>query len=227
MSRLWQFSGDLAHEMRTPLSTLLGRTQVALSRERSAEQLANVLEKNMGELERLTRLVNDMLFLAQAENARSAVHLQTVHLHEVARQIAEYLQLRAGDRCVSIAVEGEASVRADAGLVQRALMNLLSNAIRHASTGSAVQVRVRGEAAAARVEVINRGHPIAAEHLEHLYDRFYRIAHSSADHDGGTGLGLAIVKAIMDLHSGRVGVVNDPGNQVRFWLEFPGQPSPP
>lgn len=221
VSRLWRFSGDLAHEMRTPLSTLLGRTQVTLSRERSADQLANVLEENMGELHWLVRLVNDMLFLAQAESARSALQLQTVDLAAAAQHVANYLELTAAERGLGIVVDGQASVVADEGLVQRALMNLLSNAIRHAAEGSMIRVRLKAAGATSCVGVLNKGAPIPDEHLEHLFERFYSAGNELRGGARGTGLGLAIVRAIMQLHGGEAGVANEPDGEIRFWLEFP------
>ena len=221
LTRLSQFSGDLAHEMRTPLSTLLGRTQVALSQPRSAEQLADVLEANVEEIQRLSRLVSDMLFLAQSDQAENARVLETVSLHQEAGRIAEYLETVAEERQVSIAVSGEAFIVADPGLVQRATANLLTNAVRHCSPGTSVQVIVKPVSGGATLEVVNLGEAIPAEHLDRIFDRFYRIDSARGRDLGGTGLGLAIVKAIMALHGGTVQASNTATGKIRFTLYFP------
>ncbi|MBX9794285.1 MAG: heavy metal sensor histidine kinase, partial [Burkholderiaceae bacterium] len=141
--RLSEFSGDLAHEMRTPVATLIGRTQVALSRGRSVEELRDVLASNVEELDRLTRLISDMLFLAQADQGNAAVARVEIDLSREARRVAEFLSMVADEREVVVEIKGDATVQADQILVQRAIMNLLSNAIRHADAGSTVSITLR------------------------------------------------------------------------------------
>ncbi len=221
VTRLSQFSGDLAHEMRTPLATLLGRTQVALSQPRGTEQLVNVLEENVEEVRRLTRLVSDMLFLAQADDAHNVLDLQCVDLREEATRAIEFLELVAQERGVSISIDGNAHVMADRGLVHRAITNLISNAVRYCTLGTDVTVHVRDAARGANLEVVNRGAPIGLEHQEKIFDRFYRIDSSRARDAGGTGLGLAIVRAVMALHRGSAQASTTCAGEIRFSLFFP------
>ena len=221
--RLSDFSGDLAHEIRTPLATLLGRTQVALSQPRSAEQLVDLLAGNVDELQRLSRLVGDMLFLAQADHAGRALDLGEFDLADEARTVADFLQPLAEERGVTIAVDGSARLAADRGLVQRAIGNLLTNAIRHCDARSEVRLACAEECGTARIDVLNHGELLAAEHLPRLFDRFYRIDDSRARDSGGSGLGLAIVAAIMKLHGGEVRVENREDGRVRFSLIFASQ----
>lgn len=225
VTRLSQFSGDLAHEMRTPLATLLGTTQVALSQSRSVEQLLDVLEGNVDEFQRLSRLVADMLFLAQADHAQNALDLVPIELDREAARVGEFLELVAQERDVSIAVKGRASVLADKGLVQRAITNLLTNAVRHCTPGTQVQVLVtmQDNDGGASLDVVNRGSPIAQEHLERIFDRFYRIDGSRGRDLGGAGLGLAIVRAIMTLHGGRAWASANATGEIRFSLYFPSR----
>lgn len=223
VTRLSQFSGDLAHEMRTPLATLLGRTQVALSRSRSVDQLLDVLEGNVEELQRLSRLVADMLFLAQADHAQNVLDLEPVELDREAARVAEFLDLVAQERGVSIAVKGKASALADKGLVQRAITNLLTNAVRHCTPGTEVVVTVQGNDNGASLDVMNQGSPIAQAHLERLFDRFYRIDSARGRDLGGAGLGLAIVRAIMTLHGGTARASATATGEIRFSLHFPSR----
>lgn len=226
ISRLSEFSGDLAHEMRTPLATLLGRTQVALSQTRSNEQLVDVLEGNVEELQRLTRLVSDMLFLAQAEHATGALQLSRFDLRSEAVKVAEFLELLAQERDVGVVVEGEGMVVGDQALVQRAITNLVSNAVRHCRSGTQVRILVGAEGDQMCLAVVNQGEPIALEHLGRLFDRFYRVDSSRNRDAGGTGLGLAIVKAIMNLHGGTAEASSTPEGETRFTLTFPELPTP-
>lgn len=221
VTRLSQFSGDLAHEMRTPLATVLGRSQVALSKSRSTEQLADVLENNVEEMQRLSRLVSDMLFLAQADYAHNVLDLQSVALEVEAARVADYLDLVAQERQVSITVEGNVTIVADKGLVQRAITNLLTNAVRHCTAASVVRVHVQTQGEEACLEVFNQGSPIEARHLNRLFDRFYRVDSARGRDLGGTGLGLAIVKAIMALHGGVARASTTSQGDIRFSLIFP------
>ena len=229
--RLQEFSADLAHELRTPVATLMGRSQVALSQPRSAEQLREVLESNVDELERMARLISDMLFVAQADDSRTALQLESVALHDEASRVAEYLSLLAEERDVRISVQGNASVRADRALAQRAITNLLTNAIRHADRQSAVLVEVATTPnGGARVSVTNQGDAIPNAQLERLFDRFYRADPSRTRDSGGAGLGLAIVRSIMHAHGGEVSARSDASHRrIAFDLDFPAkvaQPSP-
>lgn len=220
--RLQEFSADLAHELRTPLSTLLGRHQVALSQPRSTAQLRDVLEGDVEELERLSRLIEDMLFIAQAEHSPSALNREQVDLRAEAERVAEYLSLVADEKNVRVEVRGNGQALADRLLVQRALTNLVSNAVRHANPDTAVEVEIRSVPRAIRLSIANCGDTIPPDHIERIFDRFHRVDASRARLSGGTGLGLAIVRSIMAAHGGQVEAASDQrtGRTV-FTLCFP------
>jgi two-component system, OmpR family, heavy metal sensor histidine kinase CusS len=220
--RLQEFSADLAHELRTPIATLMGRGQVALSQQRTQAQLRDVLEGDIEELERLSRLIADMLFIAQAEHGRGALKLEPLDLHEEAARVMDYLSVVGEEKRVRVELQGHADVRAEALLVQRAVTNLMSNAIRHARPDSVVRVDISQDADGARLRVANAGETIAPEHLERIFDRFYRVDASRTRLSGGTGLGLAIVRSIMDAHGGVVMAASDPATGITdFTLFFP------
>jgi two-component system heavy metal sensor histidine kinase CusS len=222
--RLQEFSADLAHEIRTPIATLLGRHQVALSQQRTAEDLREVLEGDVEELERMSRLVADMLFIAQAEDGGSVLQREEVDLTVEARRVADYLSMVAEEKDATVNVDGHARVSADRLLVQRALTNILSNAVRHAAPASAVQVRISKLDDAAEVRVTNSGEAIPTQQLERVFDRFYRLDASRARFSGGAGLGLAIVRSIMQAHGGRVSASSDTvAGTTTFTLLFPAR----
>lgn len=221
--RLEEFSADLAHEMRTPIATLLGRSQVALSQRRSPEELRDVLEGNVEELERLSSLISDMLFIAQADHAALPLQHETVDLHQEAAAIADYLSIVAEEKSVAVHVAGEGTVQGDRLLIQRAITNLLSNAIRHSDPGSTVGMTVATAAAGeVSLAIESTGEPIPADHIERIFDRFFRVDPSRARLSGGAGLGLSIVRSIMQAHGGQVSASSDAKTRrTAFTLSFP------
>ncbi|WP_075791995.1 MULTISPECIES: heavy metal sensor histidine kinase [Massilia] len=219
--RLSQFSGDLAHEMRTPISILLGRTQVALSQSRTHGELIELLEGNVDELERLGRVVADMLFLARADNTTEVLNSTTVELGDEAIKSAEYVELLAHERDISFHVSGHGKILADRTLVGRAITNLLSNAARYGEANSSVEIRIKDENETVDLTVMNKGERISFEHRERLFDRFYRTDSARSRDSGGTGLGLSIVRAIMTLHGGHVTMESDEAGITSFTLHFP------
>lgn len=219
--QLEDFSGDLAHEMRTPVATLLGRTQVALSQKRSADELREVLVGNVTELERLSALISDMLFIARAEHDAVPLQAERVDLAEEAQRVADYLSIVAEEKGLELRVSGSApALPADRLLIQRAITNLLSNAIRHAFERSSVTIAIGREDATTTLSVTNEGEPIAPENQERIFERFYRADAARTRLGGGSGLGLAIVRSIVTAHHGSVRVQSDAG-RTTFTLCFP------
>src|SRR6185369_756176 len=219
--RLQDFAADLAHEMRTPVATLLGRTQVALSQTRTVAELQEVLEGNVEELERLSALITDMLFIARADHNAAPIQAEPVDLAVEAQKVAEYMSLIAEEKGVHLQVTGGAPpIAADRLLIQRALTNLISNAIRHATDGSTIGIEVVATGLTATVAVTNQGEGIAAPNLERIFDRFYRVDTGRARLKGGTGLGLAIVRSIASAHKGGVAVQSESG-RTTFTLTLP------
>lgn len=219
--QLEEFSGNLAHEMRTPVATLLGRTQVALSRSRNAAELREVMEGNVEELERLSALISDMLFIARADHDGSPIQTEAVDLALEAQRVADYLSLVADEKDVKILVQGQAPpVLGDRLLVQRAITNLLSNAIRHAFAQSTIGIEIHSTGAEATLAVTNEGEGIAPAHLDRVFDRFFRADPGRSREAGGSGLGLAIVRSIAVAHRGRV-VVRSEAGHTTFILIIP------
>jgi two-component system heavy metal sensor histidine kinase CusS len=222
VQQLSQFSDDLAHELRSPINNLMGKAQVTLSRERTTEEYKNVLVSCTEELERVARIVSDMLFLAQASNPAALTSFESVALEEEAEKVAELFSLSAQDKRISLSVTGDsARVRGDRLMIQRAISNLLSNALRHCPAGQTVSLHIEQEATEVSLRVSNPGAGIEAQHLPHLFDRFYRVDSSRSRSQGSTGLGLAIVRSIMSLHQGVAEAKSLPGTVTVFRLGFP------
>ncbi|QBR29684.1 MULTISPECIES: heavy metal sensor histidine kinase [Pseudomonas] len=219
VQRLSQFSADLAHEIRTPLHTLLASNGQALNHPRSTAEYQELLASNMEEFERLKRMAENLMFLARAEQAERALDLRTLELHEVGNELCDYFEALADDRNIRLenALHGE--LLADQQLLQRALGNLLANAVRHADESTLISLRRHDEPGVCWLQVHNHGPVIAPEHLGKLFDRFYRVDPSRAQPGDSGGLGLAIVQSIMLLHGGRVRVSSDASGTV-FELGF-------
>ena len=218
--RLSNFSADIAHDLRTPVTSMMTQTQVALSRTRTVDEYREILYSNIEEYEHMAQMINDMLFLAQADNGLGKANVTDVELASEVRAVFEYYEAWAEERGVTLTVEGTALASGDQLMLRRALGNLLSNAIRHTPPGEAVRVVLgttkNGEIS---IEIENPGVDIPPEHLPKLFDRFYRIDPSRQE--GGTGLGLAIVKSIIDAHRGRIIATSSEG-LTRFHIILPG-----
>ncbi|PJI47836.1 MAG: two-component sensor histidine kinase [Pseudomonas sp.] len=224
VQQLTQFSDDIAHELRSPIGNLLGKAQVTLSRPRDKEEYEAVLAASIEELERVGRIVSDMLFLAQVSHPRALLPQEPVQLEEEAAKVAELFDFSAEEKSLRIVIEGRGQVVGDRLMIQRAISNLLSNAIRHTPEGECINVQVRDDGEAVTLQVQNPGTGIAAEHLEHLFERFYRVDKGRSRAQGGTGLGLAIVRSIMELHLGTASAQSSEEGPTRFLLKFPCSP---
>jgi two-component system, OmpR family, heavy metal sensor histidine kinase CusS len=198
------FNADVAHELRTPLTNLIGQTEVALSRERTAGELEDTLHSNLEELHRMAAIVNDMLFLAQADRGVKARRGAAVSLAQLVQQVVEFHEAPMEERGLTVTIDGDSRLSVDEPLVKRALSNLLGNAIRYADAGSALNVRIAREAGdSVRLWVENVGPTIEADHLPRLFDRFFRADVSRCELEKPHhGLGLSIVAAIARMHDG-------------------------
>ena len=221
--RLNQFSADLAHEIRTPIGALMGHCQVALYQSRTTEEYETLLANNMGELERISRMVENILFLARASHARSVLTIAPLSMESETLRVVDYFEGLAEERGIRLHCQGEGVVFADALLFQRALSNLVANAINYGDENSEVQVSVEHNSDSSLVNVDNAGPAIPADKLDKLFDRFYRADPSRSEGGSSNGLGLSIVQAIMALHHGRVQVTSLASGKTRFTLLFPRQ----
>ncbi|KAA3535162.1 heavy metal sensor histidine kinase [Pseudomonas savastanoi] len=221
VQQLAQFSDDLAHELRSPMNNLMGKAQVTLSRPRPSVEYKQALESCTEELERMSRMISQMLFLASVSQPAAPLPVEVIDLREEADKVAELFSSSAEERDITLQVQGNAKATGERLMIQRAISNLLSNAIRHGLSGSVITITLATHADEVSLAVRNAGEGIDAEHLSRLFDRFYRVHVSRARQQGGTGLGLAIVRSIMSLHEGQVTVESEPGHFTTFSLIFP------
>lgn len=203
--RLSDFSGDIAHELRTPITNLKTQTEVALSQARSVEQYREILYSNLEEYERMAKMVSDMLFLAQADNNLLKPELAKIDLEAEVRILFDYFGAWAEERDVRLEIAGQQiCIFGDRLMIRRALSNVLSNAIRYTPPGNIVSITVESLAKAAIVRIENPGPIILTEHINRIFERFYRTDASRQRSGEGAGLGLAIAKSIVEAHNGTI-----------------------
>ena len=219
--RLQQFSGNLAHELRTPINNLMGEAGLALSRERDVPEYKDVLASSMEEYNRLSRMIERLLFLAHAEHPKALIQPVDIQVAEEFAAMVDYYDALAEEKQVTIRGHGDALLIADPLLLRRALSNLVSNALKHTSEGGCIDLSVEVTADQVIIRVRDNGIGIPEEHLPKVFDRFYRVDSSRSKNSGGTGLGLAIVQSIMQLHQGAVEIKSEPGRYTEISLVFP------
>lgn len=219
--RLSDFSSDIAHELRTPVSNLLTQTQVTLSKARTPDEYRDILASNAEEFERLSRMIADMLFLAKSDNDLIVPCCETIDLAAEVKSLFEFYEALAEERAIQLDCSGSGMVSGDRLMLRRAINNLLSNAIRYTSAGGRIAVRIaEADGSALKLSVENTGETIPSEHLSRLFDRFYRVDSSRQRFSEGAGLGLAITRSIVRAHGGDAFVRSEQG-VTTFELQIP------
>ena len=222
-ARLSEFSANLAHELRTPINNLRGEAEVALSRARSNEEYRRIIESSIEEFDRLSRMVGDILFLARPDHD-FVPHLMDAR--EEMETLAEYYRNLADELQIAITIRGTGTVSADQHLFQRALGNIISNALHYTPAGGHVTVTIHPPKDGwVDIAIDDDGMGVAACELPRVFDRFYRSPQARLRHNQGSGLGLAIVRSIMALHGGDVTICSEPGRGTVVNLRFP-RPEP-
>lgn len=217
--RLKDFSSDLAHELRTPISNLMTQTQVALTRARSPDEYREVLASNAEEYERLARMIGDMLFLAQADHGLVVPQREPVDLALQVRELFDFFDALAEEKGLQLTLTGSGQVSGDKLMLRRALANLISNAIRHTPTNGSIRVGIEACNEGTKLSVENSGEPIPQEQMSRIFDRFYRGDPSRHGGGEGAGLGLAITRSIIRAHGGEISVRSG-GEGVCFELRM-------
>jgi heavy metal sensor kinase len=218
-----RFLADASHELRSPLANIRGTIEVALRRARSGDEYREALAVSLAEVERLSRLVNDLLRLSRADTGQLPFTFTPCQLAAVVEDAVRAHASRAGERSVRLTLDTPEPVEVwgDTDRLREVIDNLVDNALRHTPPGSTVAVSVRREGGHARVSVHDSGPGLSPEEQAHVFDRFYRADGSRARHSGGMGLGLSIAKAIVEAHRGQLSVRSVPGEGCSFLVELP------
>jgi len=220
--RLSRFSSDIAHELRTPLQNLRGEAEVALSKARTTTEYQELLGSFLEEYQRLSNLIDRLLFLARAEDPKTQIQREELDLGKELGLLQDYYGPSAGESGITLRVEAPHDLKAklDRSLFQRAVGNLMENAMKHTPSGGVILLRTFDGGGNAHVEVSDTGEGIPPDHLSRVFDRFYRVDPSRTGKSGGAGLGLSIVKSVMELHGGTVEIKSRPGQGTTVVLNF-------
>ncbi|MAK92816.1 MAG: two-component sensor histidine kinase [Oleibacter sp.] len=210
--QLSHFSSDIAHELRTPLTSLMTQIQVTISKPRNDGEYQEALYSALEELERLSKMVADMLWLAKSDNQLIKPEAEALNVRAEIEQLFEFFEVLAAEKLISLQLDGDVpQVHGDRSLLRRAISNLLSNALRHTPDGQYIRVSLQTQGKYIAIHVSNPGDTIAAEHLDKLFDRFYRVDPSRQRHSEGAGLGLAIARSVVKAHGGDISVTSANG----------------
>ncbi len=222
-ARLSRFSADIAHELRTPVNNIRGEAEVALARARTPEEYTEVLGSCLEESVRLSELVESLLFLARSESPGERLKRTPEHVGRLLIDLCDYYEAAAAEMGVTLTANAEDDIVAnvDRALLQRALGNLVSNALAHCSAGNDIRLSAQRLDGMIRLEIRDTGSGIASDALPRVFDRFYRADPARSRNSGGAGLGLAIVKQIVVLHGGEVQIASDPGHGTTVSVVLP------
>ncbi|MCH1989823.1 MULTISPECIES: heavy metal sensor histidine kinase [Achromobacter] len=218
--QLESFNMDVAHELRTPLATLVGNLELSLTQQLDVLAFREVVASSLEDAQHMAEVVNDMLFLSRADRGVQARRSQVESVARALEEVVAYHEAEAAESEVIVQVTGEAQAAVDRKLLQRAVSNLLSNALRYANRASTVEVNIC-DSPCLTVRVVNKGESISAADLPMLFHRFYRADSSRRDQQQHHGLGLAIVAAIARMHGGR-SFASCQGNLVSIGFTLPG-----
>jgi heavy metal sensor kinase len=231
-----QFTSDASHELKTPLTVLKGEMEVALRKERSPQDYVHVLRSNLEEINRMSRIVEDLLFLSKTDTGEIRLTKEEVNLTEIVRDVVAQLSLLAEVKDLHIITPNhheEIHLLADGLCMRQLVMNLIYNGIKYTEPGGFIQVALQTDAPAAvsagpdqrqasvKIIVSDSGIGISKEDQEKIFDRFYRADKARSRDQGGSGLGLSICKWIVQAHRGHIDVESDLGKGSVFTVTLP------
>ena len=223
-ARLTQFTADASHELRTPLAVIQSQMELALSQPRSVESYQQTLETCLRSSERMRSLVDGLLLLARTDADHAELQRETIDLRSVAEKAVAQLQekaVSAGIYLECAAPEIAVEVNADIRFLMQVPVNLIDNGIQHTPPGGRIFVEVRIEGADAVLSIRDSGCGVAAEHLQHLFERFYRVDTGRSRRHGGSGLGLSICKSLVESHGGSISCESTVGEGSTFLVRLP------
>lgn len=216
-----EFIEDFSHEIKTPLAIIKGELEVTLKKIRSVKEYETTLHSSLEEIDRIIKVVDDLLTLARVEAEDLALSTDSVELAELVQELVAEMEVLAHQKNLQVILEKTSSpqISGDREKLKRVFINLLDNAIKFTPSGGRIEVRVGVEANLAKVQVADTGPGISPEQLPHIFDRFYRG--SKDDSLPGSGLGLSIVKAIIEAHRGKIEVKSELGQGSTFTVYLP------
>lgn len=222
VKRLSKFSSDIAHELRTPIQTLMGEAEIMLSESRTIEQYQENIQSNLEEYDTLTHMIEGLLFIARAENIELGLNKIEFDINTKVQKIIEFYDALKEEKSITLVFIGKGTLYADPLLFERSISNLISNAIKYSDHGGQIKIyAVENKDQTVSVSVNNKGQVIEPEEIKNIFDRFFRASYAKKVDHNGLGLGLSIVKSIMDIHGGTIQAQSDSVTGTTFILKFP------
>lgn len=216
-----EFIGNVSHEVKNPIFAVSGYLEALGSAKLSDDQRRRYAEKGLFNLQRLNNLFSDLIEIARLGYREDLIQTSVFNLKALLQEVAETLRPKAEEKGLELKVDDEpVYVCADRNRIQQVLTNLMENGVSYTEKGT-VRCRYRRRQDKVRVEVVDTGRGIGEEHLERIFERFYRLDTARARHEGGTGLGLSIVKQILQAHGESIHVESTVGRGTRFWFDLP------
>jgi two-component system heavy metal sensor histidine kinase CusS len=225
--RLSRFSSNIAHELRTPVTNILGELEVYLKRSRSVEEYRDVMASTLEECIRLRDIIESLLFLARAETREQSLTAEKLNARETILKLIDYYEALASDAGLKLVYDSssppgdEIHLRAEPILFQQAVGNILLNSIRHSGRNGDVKIFVQPKKYWAVIEVRDNGRGISEDNLPFVFDRFFRSREADSEKTAGFGLGRALVKSIVELHDGQVEIASQQGVGTTVKLTWP------
>ena len=227
MTRLQsEFIGNVSHEVRNPIFSISGYLEALGTPGLDDEQRKMYAEKALTNLNRLQNLFNDLIDIARLEYRKDLINRSVFDLKDLVDEVAEMLRPKADEKDLDLEADvPRFFVHADRSRIRQVLTNLIENGIAYTDSGS-VRCRVQRRLDKVRIEIVDTGQGIDEDHLDRIFERFYRVDPDRSRESGGTGLGLSIVKQILQAHGEEIHVESTKGRGTRFWFDLPYEPEP-
>ncbi|HEY6872334.1 MAG TPA: ATP-binding protein [Geobacteraceae bacterium] len=221
--RTRQFSVDVSHELRTPLTILRGETEMGLRLAKEADEFREILQSNLDEIKKMSKIIEDLLFLSKAEEGGLYLDLQEIELREFLQELIQQTTPLGRETGVALSFEGASPVhvRGDRVRLRQIFLNLLENGVKYNRPGGKVRMALSSDGGQARVSVTDTGVGISEEDLPYIFDRFYRVDKARNSASGGSGLGLSLVKSFVAAHGGKIEAVSEVGKGSEFIVCLP------
>lgn len=222
--RTMQFSAVASHELRTPLTILRGEIEIALRRSDLDEEMQALFVSNLEEIGRMSRIIEDLLLLSKSDVGEMPLRLDSLELNELLTDLFGQAAVLGEEKDINVSFYPAAEQIAFSGdslRLRQLFLNLLSNAIKYTPGGGAVKMTLRQEGNEALVSISDTGIGIAAEHLPHIFERFYRVDKVKNSGDGGSGLGLSIAEWVVEAHGGKISATSEFGKGTEFIVRLP------
>jgi two-component system OmpR family sensor kinase len=220
-----RFTADASHELKTPLTILRGEVEVGLKKRRGLKEYQQILASNLEEINRMSRIVEDLLILSRADMGELTMEREEIELSALAREVWEDLQRLAKKKRIQLKFmdNGFTRVEGDSLFLRQLILNLTENGLKYTRAGGEVTVRVKGDRdqGVVRLLVTDTGVGIPQKDLKRIFDRFYRVDGARSRETGGTGLGLSICQWIVQAHEGRIAVESRVGKGSTFTVALP------